>query len=175
MNTFTGIEITKAHQKDFNGIQWVLRTINKKNYMYKGIYFEDGYCVGTDGHRMHIYEYVDEYKNGVYEKVLNTSGKIVLKYIPDQKYLDWTNIPNTPVKPQELELLPYIITLAYTNIVRNMDPSVTIQYDFFNDLFRSTYTKWTAYIYNRTDGVWFVTDQRVGLIMPMHTGENKIP
>ena len=51
---FTGIEITKAHREDFDGIKWVLRTLDKDSYLYKRIYFEDGYCVGTDGHRLHI-------------------------------------------------------------------------------------------------------------------------
>ena len=52
---FTGIEITKAHREDFDGIKWVLRTLDKDSYLYKRICFEDGYCIGTDGHRLHIY------------------------------------------------------------------------------------------------------------------------
>jgi len=170
MNSFTGIELTKIHIDDFNGVKWVLRTLNKNNYMYKVIFFEDGYCVGTDGHRMHIFEYSGEYKNGAYEKILNTADKIILKFIPDQKYPDWKNLQTTMMKPQELEIIDTSLpSLAYSNIIREMDPSVTLQFPFFDDLLRSTWIKWTAYIYDRQDAIWFMTERRIGMIMPMHT------
>ena len=170
MNSFTGIEITKAHREDFDGIKWVLRTLDKDSYLYKRICFEDGYCIGTDGHRLHIYEYVDEYKNGVYEKILNTAGKIVLKFIPDQKYLDWKSIHTTAMKPQELKLIESNYpSIEYSNLIRKIDPSVTIQFPFFDDLVRSTWSPWTVYIYGATDGVWFMAERRIALIMPMHT------
>ena len=167
---FEGMEILKNQQEDFYGIKWVLRALSKNSHLivYDYIFFEDGYCIGTDGHRMHIYEYVGKYENGAYEKILNNTGKIILKFIPNQKYLDWLSINTTSMKPLEIKFLPDLSSIPYTKVIRNMDPSVTIQFSYFDNLVRSTWTKWTAYIYDKTDGVWFMTDRRIALIMPMH-------
>ena len=120
---FEGLEISK-YQPDFHGIKWVLRALSKNNHLiiYDRILFEDGYCVGTDGHRMHIYEYVGKYKNGVYEKILNNTGKIILKLIPDQEYLNWKSLTSTSMKPLEIEFFPDLSSIPYTEVIRNMDP-----------------------------------------------------
>ena len=165
---FEGLEISK-YQPDFHGIKWVLRALSKNNHLiiYDRILFEDGYCVGTDGHRMHIYEYIGKYENGVYAKILNSAGKIMLKLIPGQEYLDWKSLTSVAMKPSEIEITPDCSSTAYTEIIRNVDPSITIQFSYINDLIRSTFIKWIAYVYGASDGIWFMADRRIGLIMPM--------
>ena len=168
----TGIEILKK-EPDFLGIKWVLKAVGKKTnrFLLQNIIFDSGKWVATDGTRMHVYESQESFKKGLYESVVNNNRELILKFISDDvnKYPDWQNTPLSSKTPLELKVdWPLYPSVVYSNIIRCLEVSATLNFQFVDDLLRSSFNEWTAYIYNKADAVWFVSERKIGIIMPMH-------
>lgn len=168
----TGIEILHKHP-DFSGIKWVLKTINKGTHrlLLQNIIFDSDKWVATDGHRIHIYESQGSYQKGLYESIINNSGKLILKFVSDDidKYPEWSNIPCSQKTPLELTIdSTFYLSVAYTNIIRCLEVSTTLDFQFVQDLLKQTSDLWTVYIYEKLDPIYFVSDRKIGIIMPMH-------
>jgi hypothetical protein len=169
----TGIEILHKHP-NFLGIKWALKARDKESHKLhlENIIFDSDKWVATDGHRIHIYESQEAYQKGLYESIINNNGKLVLKFVSDDtdKYPEWSSIPCSKKTPLEFEIdSPFHIpSVTYTNIIRCLEVSVTLDFQFVQDLLKQTYDPWTIYIYEKLDPVYFVSDRKIGIIMPMH-------
>jgi len=167
----TGIELTKKHQ-DFSGIKWVLKAINKKRnrIILRSILFDSGKWVGTDGSRIHIYESQESFKEGIYESIINNSGKLILKFISDDltKYPIWRNIFHSSKAPLELKInFVSDLSVEYTKIIRCMEASVTLDFQFFENLLMGNIDPWIVHIYEKLDPIYFMSERKTGIIMPM--------
>jgi len=169
----TGIELIKKHS-DFLGIKWVLKATSKEtsSFLLEDIIFDSGKWVGTDGHRIHIYESQESFKEGIYESTVNNSGKIVLKSVSDKlsKYPEWKTVFSELSKtPVELRIEPTShSSVEYTKIIRCMEASVTLNFQFFEDLLIGTTYPWVVHIYEKLGPVHFISERKTGIIMPMH-------
>lgn len=168
----TGIEILKK-EPDFLGIKWVLKAVGKKTnrFLLQNIIFDSGKWVATDGTRVHIYESHESFKEGLYKSIVSNNGKIVLKFVSDDlhKYPEWRNIPSSSKTPLELKVdWPLYPSVVYSNIIRCLEVSVTLNFQFVDDLLRSSFNEWTVYIREKSDPVYFISERKIGIIMPMH-------
>ncbi|MCK4816966.1 hypothetical protein KA005_14450 [bacterium] len=168
----TGIEILHKHP-DFPGIKWVLKARDKEDrrLIMRNILFDSNKWVATDGHRIHIYESQELYQKGLYESIVNNSGKLVLKFVSDDidKYPKWSTIPCSSKTPLELKIdSGFYFSIAYSKVIRCLEVSVTLDFQFVQDLLKQTIDPWTVYIYEKADPVYFVSERKIGIIMPMH-------
>ena len=125
MKDFKGIKIdNKETPKEFQGIKWVAKIINKEASFanIKYLLFEDGYWIATDGQRLHIYATNYKYEEHLYEVVINNRSRIVLKItgIPISNYPEWRDVSSGKMI-KEIALSLYDFSCNYTKLVREIE------------------------------------------------------
>jgi hypothetical protein len=168
----TGIELPRKHP-DFFGIKWVLKARDKSNYrlLYKNILFDSDYWISTDGHRLHIYENKDSFAKGLYEPLVNNAGKLVLKLTSENPdtYPDWTKISCAHMKPVEIKLTSGNPSIDYSYLIRCLEVSQTLNFQYFTELHSIYFNNfWDVQIYDIGDPVYFLEEDRLAMIMPLH-------
>lgn len=157
--TRTHFEIKKrprAKCPEFENLRWCIKATDQSDYERRfrldALYFDDGFCYGTDGHRLHFFEtgeILAELK-GFYRPVKNSAKEIILIPI-DAPSLDYKKV--IPKHENFLEIKglgcvtknPLAIGGCYARVIRAMDPETILQYNYFSEALSGE--EWTAFYY----------------------------
>jgi len=152
---------------DFLGFKWVLKALSTNSFLgIQNIEIQKDLIVSTDGHRLHVYYTKEKYPPGIFKPLVRQRYQLILEKVTDVQFPEWENL--FPAKKEiEKELrLKLINSHGYTELVRQMEESITLDFNYFMDL-DSYMTK--ASITKDKGGILFEdTDgSKKALIMPL--------
>ena len=165
------IRIQGKQHPDIEGLRWVIKALSKDviGYKLQHILCEDGWFVGCDGHRMHVYEHAGKYPPGLYSVAKNNKSEIVLLYENHKTkvYPDWKAVFPPHDGKQRVFAGEWAdgCEKAYAHALRMYPENRSMNYDYFRDMIRDQVGH--LYYYGPDNPTAFCTLNKIALIMPM--------
>jgi hypothetical protein len=157
---------------DFQGFKWVLKAISREPSLkiYDVIKIQQDLVVGTDGHRLHLYYTKEEHPCGVFKVLVRQRSKLILEKVSDINFPDWEHLLPKKEEIEKELVISRINSQGYTELVRQMNPDTTLDFNYFMDLDDSmTKVSATKDLLTGTNGILFedLSQTKKALIMPM--------
>ncbi len=166
--------IQKGHA-DYEGLRWVIKAIktisDEGENILAHVEIAASIATGCDGNRLHEYELnaPEHFPDGIYRPFLSKENLILILNESGQVYPATVSIfpSGEPIKKLQITIgKGALFDWAYTQIVRNLAESYTLQIGFIQKMLQGG-INWEVSIFGEGKICLFVTPGKRGLIMPM--------
>lgn len=163
------------------GIQWVAniaKADNDTRYDLRVIEIKGGCITATDAKRIHQYfidpdELPNFIEDGYYRVIENKKNMLILEKDDSIKFPDWTKVYPAHKDFRVIDLTCNLkddmsLSFGYATTMRNQEE--TINFRFFEDLYRNNTYSWNLVVYdakNKGGPVIFQNEDKLAAIMPM--------